>query len=82
MRSSVACCINEPVLFSHCVHLKLGHRFHALLNVRSDRDDNVPLIVLYLYLFILLHFTLAIRLHQLNIKPTPNKLQIHKINLK
>ena len=25
------CCINEPVIFSHCVHLKLGRRFHALL---------------------------------------------------
>ena len=39
------CCINEPVIFSHCVHLnKLGHRFHALLKVCSDRDDIVPLI--------------------------------------
>ena len=37
------CCINEPVIVSHCVHLQLGHRFHALLKVRSDRDDNVPL---------------------------------------
>ena len=35
------CCINEP--FSHCVHLKLGHRFHALLKVCSDRDNTVPL---------------------------------------
>ena len=40
------CCINEPVIFSHCVHLKLGHRFHALLKVCSDRDDIVPLKVL------------------------------------
>ena len=32
------CCINEPVIFSHRVHLKLGHRFHALLKVPSDRD--------------------------------------------
>ena len=37
------CCINEPVIFSHCVHLKIGHRFHALLKVCSDRDDIVPL---------------------------------------
>ena len=37
------CCINEPVYFSHCVHLKLGHRFHALLKVYSDRDDTVLL---------------------------------------
>ena len=37
------CCINEPVIFSQCVHLKLGHRFHALLKVYSDRDDTVPL---------------------------------------
>ena len=29
------CCVNEPVIFSHCVHLKLGHRFHALLKVCS-----------------------------------------------
>ena len=33
------CCINKPVIFSHCVHLKLGHRFHVLLKVCSDRDD-------------------------------------------
>ena len=32
------CCINEPVMFSHCVHLKLGHQFRALLKVCSDRD--------------------------------------------
>ena len=36
------CCINEPVIFSHCVHLELGHRFHALLKVCTDRDDIVP----------------------------------------
>ena len=36
------CCINEPVIFSHCVH-KLGHRFHALLKVYSDCDDSVYL---------------------------------------
>ena len=36
----------------------------------------------YYYYFFLLHFTMAIRLHQLNIKPTPNRLQIHTINLK
>ena len=40
------CCINEPVFFSRCVHLKLGHRFHALLKVCSDRDDTVPLTIL------------------------------------
>ena len=37
------CCINEPVIFSHCVHLKLGSHFHALLKVSSDRDDIVTL---------------------------------------
>ena len=36
-------CINEPVILSHCVHLKLGHRFHALLKVYFDRDNTVPL---------------------------------------
>ena len=36
-------CINEPVIFSHCVHLKLGHGFHVLLKVCSDRDDTAPL---------------------------------------
>ena len=30
---------HEPVIFSHWVHLKLGHRFHAV-KVCSDRDDN------------------------------------------
>ena len=39
------CCINEPVIFSHCVHFKLGHRFHALMRVCSDRDDTVPLMI-------------------------------------
>ena len=29
MVSSKCCCIIELVVFSHCVHLKLGHRFHA-----------------------------------------------------
>ena len=38
--------------------------------------------ILFNFYFILLHFTLAIRLHQLSIKPTPNKRQIHKIHLK
>ena len=33
----------RPVIFNHCFHLKLGHRFHALLKVCSDRDDVVPL---------------------------------------
>ena len=37
------CCINEPVILSHCVHLKPGHWFHALLKVCCDRDDIVPL---------------------------------------
>ena len=32
-------------MFSHCVHLKLGHRFHALLKVCSDRDNIVVLIL-------------------------------------
>ena len=45
------CCINEPVIFSHCVHLKLGHRFHALLKVCSDHDDIVPLIECDVYVF-------------------------------
>ena len=27
------------------VHLKLGHRFHALLKFCSDHDDTVPLII-------------------------------------
>ena len=36
---SPCCCINEPVIFSHCVHLKWGHRFHALWEVCSDRVD-------------------------------------------
>ena len=35
-------CINEPVIFSYRVHLKLVHRFHVLLKVCSDRDDIVP----------------------------------------
>ena len=37
------CCINEPVISSHRVHLELERRFHALLKVGSDRDDIVPL---------------------------------------
>ena len=37
------CCINEAVLFGHCVHLELGHRFHALFKVCSDHDDIVSL---------------------------------------
>ena len=40
------CCINEPVIFSHCVHLKLGRWFHALLKVRFDCEDIVPLTLL------------------------------------
>ena len=41
------CYINEPVIFSHCVHLKLGHRFHALLKDCSDRDATAPLKGMY-----------------------------------
>ena len=37
------CCINEPVTFSYCVHLKLGHRFHALLKLCCDHDNAVTL---------------------------------------
>ena len=37
------CCIKEPVIFSHYVHLQLGHQFHTLLKVCSDRDNIVPL---------------------------------------
>ena len=33
----------QPVIFSQCVHLRLGYRFHALFNVCSDCDDTVPL---------------------------------------
>ena len=39
----LSCSVNKPVFFSHCVHLKLGHRFHALLKVCFDHDDSVPL---------------------------------------
>ena len=44
--SCIVCIVfiyNEPVIFSHCVHLKVGHRFHALLKVCSERDDVVNL---------------------------------------
>ena len=40
------CCIQEPVIFSHCVNLKLGHRFHVLLKVCSDSDTG-PFIYIY-----------------------------------
>ena len=34
IRSYYRCwCINKPVIFSHCAHLKLEHRFHALMKV-------------------------------------------------
>ena len=33
----------ETVISSHCVHLKLGHRFNALLKVCSDHNASVPL---------------------------------------
>ena len=51
------CCINQPVIFSHCVHFKLGHRFHALLKVCSDRDDIAPLTLLEQLLTKLLHLS-------------------------
>ena len=38
----LCCCTNMRVIFSHCVHLKLGHWFHALMKVCSDCDDIVP----------------------------------------
>ena len=34
------CCINEPVISSHCVH-SIGHRFRALLIVCSDRGNDI-----------------------------------------
>ena len=40
------------VMFSHCAHVKLGHRFHALLKVRSDRDNIVPLTVRFMIIFL------------------------------
>ena len=41
------CCINESVILSLCSSAlcSLGHQFHALLKVCSDRDDSVPLIM-------------------------------------
>ena len=48
------CYINEAVIFSDCVHLKLGYWFHALLKVYSDRDDTVPLNKEGLFLIILI----------------------------
>ena len=39
---SVSRRVNEPVIFSHFAHL-LGHWFHALVKICSDRDDIVPL---------------------------------------
>ena len=38
IRSHCCCCC-----FSHCVHIKLGHRFHALLKVCPDCNNIVPL---------------------------------------
>ena len=29
-------CINEPVIFSHCAHLKLGHWFHAIVDKHCE----------------------------------------------
>ena len=61
------CCINEPVIFIHCVHLKstLEHWFHALLKVCFNRDDTVPLsgqqnsysftCISYMYMYILFY---------------------------
>ena len=51
------CCIKEPAIFSHCVHFKLGCRFHALLKVCSDRDDIVTFSASRL-IFFLTHFLL------------------------
>ena len=41
------CCITEPFIFRHCVHLNLGHRFHVLLKICFDHDDSILLIVLH-----------------------------------
>ena len=38
--------INEPVIFSHCVHLKLGHRFYALLKSAQIVAIIVPLTII------------------------------------
>ena len=43
---------------SHCVRLKLGHQFHALLKFCSDCDDTVPLNSIYYLTFISLSFTI------------------------
>ena len=52
IRSYFRCgCINEPVIFSHRVNLKLGHRFHALLKVCAGRDYIVPLMSMSVYDF-------------------------------
>ena len=54
IRSYYRCCcihVNKPVHFSHCDHLKLGHWFHALLKVCSDRDDIVPLTITQAWYF-------------------------------
>ena len=40
--NNICCSTNEPVIYSHYVHLKLGHRFHALLKVCSRHDNIVP----------------------------------------
>ena len=52
IRSYNRCGINEPVIFSHCVHLELGDQFHALFKVCSDLDDTVPLKVKYVDVFV------------------------------
>ena len=39
--------LRKWVMFTHCVHLKLGHRFHAQLKVCSDRDDAVNKVQLF-----------------------------------
>ena len=42
MTRSYYCNMNQSI-FSHCVRVKLGHRFHTLLKVCSHRDNTAPL---------------------------------------
>ena len=46
------CCINKPVIFSHCVHLKLWHRFHALFESLLWSWRYVPLRVIVIFKYI------------------------------
>ena len=43
MIRSYCCCINEPVIFSHCVHFRTPIPY-VLLKVCPDHDDIVPLL--------------------------------------